>query len=93
MNVLSLFDGIGCARIALDKAKIPVKKYYSSEIDKHAIKVCKTNYPDIECLGDVKAHKWDEMKHGSSLWKKEEIVLICKDVIDKVFSSINLLRN
>jgi hypothetical protein len=36
----------------------------------------------------VKAHKWDEMKHGSSLWKKEEIVLICKNVIDKVFASI-----
>jgi hypothetical protein len=33
----------------------------------------------------VKAHKYDEMKHGASLWKKEEIVLICKKVIDKVF--------
>ena len=36
----------------------------------------------------VKAHKSDEMKHGSSRWKKEEIVLICKNVIDKVFASI-----
>ena len=36
----------------------------------------------------VKAHKWNEMKHGSSVWKKEEIVLICKNVIDKVFTSI-----
>lgn len=34
----------------------------------------------------VKAHKWNEMKHGSSLWRKEEIVKICKYVIDKVFS-------
>lgn len=36
----------------------------------------------------VKAHKWDEMKHGSSAWKKEEIALICKTVVDKVFESI-----
>lgn len=36
----------------------------------------------------VKAHKWDEMKHGSSYWKKEEIVTICKNVIDQVFNSL-----
>jgi hypothetical protein len=36
----------------------------------------------------IKSHKWDEMKHGSSLWKKEEIVVICKKVIDKVFESL-----
>lgn len=36
----------------------------------------------------VKAHKFDEMKHGSSLWKTEEIVVICKKIIDKVFESI-----
>jgi hypothetical protein len=34
----------------------------------------------------VKSHKWDEMKHGSSLWKKDEIIVICKRVIDEVFS-------
>lgn len=32
----------------------------------------------------VKAHKWDEMKHGSSNWKKEEMVVICKHIIDQV---------
>jgi hypothetical protein len=37
----------------------------------------------------VKAHKWDEMKHGSSVWKKEEIVVICKNIVDKVFASIS----
>jgi hypothetical protein len=35
----------------------------------------------------VKAHKWDEMKHGSSLWKKEEQIQILKKVIDKVLES------
>jgi hypothetical protein len=35
----------------------------------------------------VKAHKWDEMKHGSSLWKKEERILILKKIIDNVLES------
>lgn len=53
MNVLSLFDGMSCARIALDRANIPVTNYYASEIDKYAIKVSQANYPDIIQLGDV----------------------------------------
>lgn len=53
MNVLSLFDGISCGRIALDRAGISVDKYYASEIDKNAIKISKNNYPDIIQLGDV----------------------------------------
>lgn len=54
IKVLSLFDGISCARIALKKAKIPVETYYASEIDKYAIQISKKNYPDIEQLGDIK---------------------------------------
>ena len=57
MRVLSLFDGISCARVALQKAGIPVKEYYASEIDKYAIKVSETNYPDILRLGDVRGIK------------------------------------
>lgn len=53
MNVLSLFDGMSCGRIALERAGIKVDNYYASEIDKHAIKVSKHNYPDIIHLGDV----------------------------------------
>ena len=53
MRVLSLFDGMGCTRIALDRAGIPVTKYYASEIDKYAIQVAQANYPNIEQLGDV----------------------------------------
>ena len=53
MRVLSLFDGMSCARIALDRADIEVSSYKASELDKYAIKVSHENYPDIEQLGDV----------------------------------------
>ena len=45
MNVLSLFDGMSCGRIALERAGIEVDNYYSSEIDKYAIQVADKNYP------------------------------------------------
>ena len=57
-NVLSLFDGISCGRVALERAGIKVGKYYASEIDKYAIKVAQKNYPDTIQLGD--ATKWME---------------------------------
>ena len=53
MKVLSLFDGISCARVALDRAKLPVEVYYASEIDKYAIQVSKKNWPNIKQLGSV----------------------------------------
>jgi len=55
MNVLSLFDGISCGRLALERANIKVDNYYSSEIDKYALKIAGKNYPeDIENrLGDI----------------------------------------
>ncbi len=53
MNVLSLFDGISCARVALEKNDIDCENYFASEIDKYAIKISKKNYPDIVQLGDV----------------------------------------
>ena len=55
MNVLSLFDGMSCGRLALGKAGIQVDNYYSSEIGEYAIKVADNNYPqDIQNrLGDV----------------------------------------
>lgn len=54
ITVLSLFDGISCGRVALQRANIPVEKYYASEIDKYAIKVTQKNWPDTIQLGDVK---------------------------------------
>lgn len=53
MNVLSLFDGISCGRIALERAGIKVDKYFASEIKDIAIKVTQSNYPDTIQLGDV----------------------------------------
>ncbi len=53
MNVLSLFDGMSCGQIALNRADIVYDKYYASEIDKHAIKVTQHNYPNTKQLGDV----------------------------------------
>jgi DNA (cytosine-5)-methyltransferase 3A len=60
MNVLSLFDGMSCGQIALNKANIDYDIYYASEIDKHAIKVTQSNYPNTIQLGDVT--KWREWK-------------------------------
>lgn len=53
MNVLSLFDGISCGRIALDRAGIRVTNYFASEIDKYAIKVSQHNWADVTHIGDV----------------------------------------
>ena len=58
MVVLSLFDGMSCGQIALERAGIKVDKYYASEIDKYAIQVTQKNYPDTIQLGDIK--KWKE---------------------------------
>lgn len=54
MNVLSLFDGISCAYVALQRAGIEVKKYYASEIDKNAIAVSQVHVPCRIALGDVR---------------------------------------
>ena len=60
MNILSLFDGMSCGRIAIDRAGIKVDKYYASEIDKYAQIVSDANYPDIIRLGDItKWREWD----------------------------------
>jgi DNA (cytosine-5)-methyltransferase 3A len=53
LTVLSLFDGISCGRLALSRAKIPVKQYFASEIDKQAIKIASAHYPDNINVGDV----------------------------------------
>lgn len=60
MNVLSLFDGISCGMVALERANIKVDKYYSSEVDRYAIAVSEKNYKEIIRLGDVTKWKgWD----------------------------------
>jgi DNA-cytosine methyltransferase len=53
MNVLSLFDGISCGQIALNRAGIEYNKYFASEIDKHAITVTQHHYPNTIQLGSI----------------------------------------
>ena len=53
INVLSLFDGISCGQIALNRAGIKYDNYFSSEIDKYAIKVTQKNHPNTIQLGDI----------------------------------------
>lgn len=50
---MSLFDGISCGMVALERADIPVKEYHAYEIEPNAIKISKKNYPQIEQHGDV----------------------------------------
>lgn len=60
MNILSLFDGMSCGRIAAERAGICVDNYYASELDKHAITVTQANWPSTVQLGDVtKWREWD----------------------------------
>ena len=71
MNVLSLFDGMACGRLALDRAGIEVTNYYASEIDKYAMQIAKKNYPDIIHVGDITKLKasdfpWIHMIIGGS---------------------------
>lgn len=57
-NVLSLFDGCSCGQMALERAGIEVENYYSSEIDKYAIKITQKNYPKTIQLGDIQHWKY-----------------------------------
>jgi len=53
MNILSLFDGMSCGQIALNRAGIKYDKYFASEIDQYAIKVTQKNYPETIQIGDI----------------------------------------
>jgi len=83
MKVLSLFDGISCARVALERVGIPVEAYYASEIDKYAMQISAKNYPDIVQLGDIKSLA-DEIEIIERNWTKNIDLLIggspCQDL-------------
>jgi DNA (cytosine-5)-methyltransferase 3A len=53
INVLSLFDGLSCGQIALNKVGIQYENYFASEIDKYAIQVTQKNYPNTIQLGSI----------------------------------------
>lgn len=61
INVLSLFDGMSCGQIALDKLGIKVDNYFASEIDKHAIQVTQKNYPNTKQIGSVVDVKGEDL--------------------------------
>lgn len=71
MNVLSLFDGISCGMVALERSGISVEKYSAYEIDKYAVTVSQKNYPQINHCGNVfegnfKKHKGCDLLIGGS---------------------------
>ena len=70
--VLSLFDGISCGQVALERAGIKVQKYYASEIDKYAIQITQKNYPNTIQLGDVT--KWHEWQIIFFTWLKLTVI-------------------
>ena len=67
LKVVSLFDGISCGRVALERANIPVAEYYASEIKPDALKVTMSNYPDTIQLGDVRNIDFAKVVGGCDL--------------------------
>jgi len=61
MNILSLFDGMSCGQIALNRLGVKYDKYFASEIDKYAMQITKQNYPNTIHIGDVTAIKAAEL--------------------------------
>ena len=67
MNVLSLFDGMSCGQLALERANVSVDNYYACEIDKYAMQIANKNFPNTIQLGDVSyinSHGSDELNEG-----------------------------
>ena len=61
LEVLSMYDGMSCGHLALNKLGATVLRYYATEIDKYAIKTTQTNFPGTIQLGDafqVREDKW-----------------------------------
>ena len=68
MKILSLFDGISCWYVALERAGIKIDKYYASEIDKYAIEISKKNHPDIIHIGDVNDIDFSQYDVDMVIW-------------------------
>ena len=63
MIYLSLFDGMSCLQLAIQKANMKKTRYYASEIDRYAMKVTMANFPDTIQLGDVRNVKGTDIGH------------------------------
>lgn len=94
MNVLSLFDGISCGQIALERAGIKVDNYYASEIKPIAIKVTQQHYPNTIQLGDVTQIKGEDLPEidlligGSPCQDFSNANQICRDGLQGSKSSL-----
>ena len=90
MNILSLFDGISCAYLALKKAKIAVDQYFASEIEPNAIKIATKNNPEIVSLGDItKVHYKDGVLYtDAASYEIGKIDIVCGGSPCTNFSSI-----
>ena len=62
LEVLSMYDGMSCGHLALDKLGATILRYYATEIDKYAIKTTQTNFPDTIQLGDAFQVREDEWR-------------------------------
>ena len=60
MNVLSLFDGISCGQVALNRVGIKIDNYFASEIKNYAIKVTQKHFPNTIQIGDVTKVKYKD---------------------------------
>ena len=63
VNVLSLFDGVSCGQVALERAGINKTKYMASEIKPIGISVTNENWPNTKQIGDVLKVHYDKLKN------------------------------
>ena len=67
VEVLSMYDGMSCGHIALDKLGAAITAYYATEIDKYAIQTTQHNYPETVQLGDAFQVRDDDWRLGDEL--------------------------
>jgi DNA (cytosine-5)-methyltransferase 3A len=67
VEVLSMYDGMSCGHIALDKLGAEITAYYATEIDKYAVQTTQHNYPDTMQLGDAFQVRDDDWRLGEEL--------------------------
>lgn len=97
LNVLSLFDGMSCGQIAINKLGIKNYKYFASEIDESAIKVAQDNYPNTIQLGDVTKIVWSYLPPiflliGGSPCQNFSLAGKCKGMVTKCNMIIDSLE-
>ena len=83
-NVLSLFDGMSCGQIALNKLGIKYDNYFASEIDKYAIQITQKNYPKTKQIGSVTDVKGSDLPKIDLLFGGSPCQNLSKAVINNI---------